>query len=150
MKCDDAILRFMELDNRETLPLRVRFHMLRCRHCRQEIRSLRRILDEQLGASPFMLERDLSAPLQSYLRQSEVSYHREISYVKWLSVGVVILSGRILVTFSDTLAWLQDRFGSSLDIPLNIVLGLALSIYALCFIGTHIDELKKTIDLYFK
>ncbi len=150
MKCDDAISRFLELDNRESPPLRVRLHTFLCGRCRAEISMMQKVLDTQIGAALYAPDHDLSGRIMAILDKGDVSYGREISYFKWLFVGFVILSGRVLVTYSDTMAWLQNRFGGSLDIPFNIVLGLALSIYALCFIGTHIDDLKKTINLYFK
>lgn len=150
MKCDDAMQQFLQMDNRDSLPFFLRIHVWHCRRCKEEIDSLQQAYIALLDAAPYELPRDLSGPLYDEIAKQCPSYRREMSYTRWLVVGFILIASRIAVTFSDTLVVLQGHYGGRLDIPLNIVLGLVMSIYAALFIGTHIEELKKLVRLYVK
>lgn len=150
MKCDSAMQKFLELDNGASIPFLVRLHTLRCRKCRLEIREMRIRLAVFEYHPPYEAKRDASDEIMRTIIANEKLYSSGMSFKKWIAVGLVILLSRFAITFSDTLAWLQNQFGSSLDIPLNIVLGLAMSIYAVLFIGTHMDDIKKMIPDRFR
>lgn len=150
MKCNEAMQIFLQMDNRDSLPFLVRAHMWRCRKCKEEIDALQQSYISLLDAAPYELSRDLSGPIFDKIANQCPSYRREMSYARWLVAGFILIASRFAVTFSDTLVELQGYYGGRLDIPLNIVLGLVMSIYAALFIGTHIEELKKLVRLYVK
>jgi len=150
MKCDDALQRFLEMDNRESFPISLRFHMLHCAKCRTEIETFRHACDLLLDDSPFEMRRDLSGLILDKVTGDYPSYRREMSYARWFLAGFIIIASRLAVSYSDTMVSLQGHYGGRLEIPLNIVLGLVVSIYAVLFIGTHVEELKRIARLYFK
>ena len=88
--------------------------------------------------------------IMAEIYNSEEEYEQTISYFKWISVGLVIVMSRLLFSFSDTHTWLKGQFGMNFEIPLNIVLGLLITIYAGIFIASHIDDIKEYIHFPFK
>jgi len=145
MKCERFINRFLELDNRSMMPLSLCLHMLICPSCRKEINRLRDQLESFRDLHPYILPRDMSDKVMIAVYESEERHCGNVSYFKWLTVGFLIVSGRVLFTYSDSFAWLQMKFGSQLDLPLNIILGLAVSLYSIFFILANLEDCKKII-----
>jgi predicted anti-sigma-YlaC factor YlaD len=146
MKCDRAMKMFLELDNNEAVPLRVKAHMVFCPRCRAEITAMAEELLVLRHLSPYEPDADITAEVMAaILKLSPVPEHT-ISNIKWLSVGSIILMSLFLISFSESLQWLTTRFGAHLMIPLSVVMGLIMSLYAILFISTHLEELKVNVD----
>lgn len=148
MKCNSIMKCFMELDNYRSLPLQIRGHLIFCTRCRKDILSMRRALETILNKKPYDTSEDLSNNIMEQIATSQVIYKMDISSLKWISVGLIIFASIFLVSFSEPLNWLKGHFGWRLEVPLNIVLGLVISLYATLFIGTHIDEMKNILHFY--
>ncbi|MCP4138613.1 MAG: hypothetical protein GY754_47090 [bacterium] len=144
MKCNKAIERFLELDNYTALPFSIRLHTTFCPKCENEIFSLQEKFNSLHNAVPFKPEFDITNSVMSEIALLETSYEHNVSNLKWFSVGAIILGSIFLIPFSNNLSWLRVYFGANLEIPLSIVMGLAISVYAVLFIGSHLEELKKT------
>jgi hypothetical protein len=96
--------------------------------------------------SAFDMPVDIVDSVMTFVRSSNVKYDHRVSIVKWTIGGVMLFSSVFLISFSESFQWLADYFGGILEIPLRIVLGLSVSLYAAGFIAAHIEELKGYIE----
>ncbi len=144
MKCKNAINQFMLLDDYKNLPWRIKFHILFCKNCRQEIRKLTEELNSLTCKTPFYITRDISDDVMNIINNFRTVQQKNMSNFKWIAAGAIMLSSMFLVSFSNSMIWLKSTFGSSFIIPLSIVQGLVITGYAALFIGSHLDGLKKT------
>ncbi|MGL4369965.1 MAG: hypothetical protein ACRCUT_09890 [Spirochaetota bacterium] len=148
MSCEKKIEKFMHLDRGEAIPLSLRFHILFCRRCRNEIFSLLKSFDSIRGKAPFEIPFDMSDLVMKRIEFLEIDYAHNISNTKWISAGIVIFASIFLVSFSDWADWLSVHTEGYFDIPLYIVMGLSLTVYSSLFIGTHLEYLKTLSDRF--
>ncbi len=150
MKCSRIIDHFLELEDTLSIPFSLRLHILFCRECRGEIFVLRDIFKSFRNTAPFEMTGNISDFVMYRIKGSEINIDNTISSFRWLIVGSVILASMFLVPFSNSLLWLKVHFGRDLLIPLNIVMGLVISIYSVFVIGAHIDELKTFMNSLYR
>lgn len=143
MRCDDHMSRFLDLDNDGQLPLSTRLHLFICPNCRREIAALTLELTLLREQSAHYAHADMSSVIMDKIFALASAEEHTISNLKWLFVGFIMLSSTVLIGYSDTVMWLRVHFGPHLTVPLSIVMGLCFSLYAIMFVGTHVDELKK-------
>jgi len=143
MNCDKIIEKFMKLDNQTGIPLSIKIHILFCSKCRNEIFSLREAFNTVKGFMPFEIKKDLSNDIMDIINKLEIDYEYNISNIKWLTPGIIILLSIFLIPFNNYLGWLRMHFGGNIEIPLAIVMGLIISVYAAIFTGTHMEGMKK-------
>jgi hypothetical protein len=148
MKCDKAIQNFLEQEDCLYIPFRVRWHALLCSECREEIQSLKKIFTKAQNSYCFPMPEDLSGIIMEKITESNIIYEGKVSSSKWLLTGVIIFVSIFLISYSDSFIWLRQYFGSDLEIPLNLVLGMVITLYAASFIGSHLDDVKKIIDFF--
>ena len=149
MKCNNAIQSYFESEESGYIPLFVRWHMIFCRTCKNEIRAMQNIFKNARIPSIIEIPEDMSSRIMNRIADSNLIHEKNISFSKWLLTGVVIFSSLFLISYSDSFTWLKQYFGSGLEIPLNIVLGFVITIYAASFIGAHIDEAKKFVEIIY-
>jgi hypothetical protein len=150
MKCSRIVEHFLELEDNLSIPLSIRLHILFCRECRGEIFVMRDTFKSFRNTAPFEMTGDISDFVMYRIKGFEKNFSNTISSFKWLMVGSVILASIFLIPFSNSLLWLKVHFGRDLLIPLNIVMGLAISIYSVFVIGAHIDELKTFMNSLYR
>jgi hypothetical protein len=143
MKCNDVMTQFLELDNSKSIPLNIRLHILFCSDCRSEIFNLKKNIDSLAGDSMFKPKVDLTESIMKNIELLEISYDHNISIVRWVAVGLIILLSMFLLPFNNSFSWARGQFGGTLEIPLNIIMGLAITVYAVVFIGTHTKDLNR-------
>jgi len=143
MKCNDAVDKFMELDDYRDIPLLLRIHLLICRKCRGEVAALTAALDIISSGSPFDAPRGLAGSIMNAILRDSLSHTGKISGLKWVSAGTVIFMSILLINFSDSFIWLKEQFGSLYTIPLSIVLGLVLTAYLSIVVGCNYEAVKK-------
>ncbi|MBN2159063.1 MAG: hypothetical protein JW807_06685 [Spirochaetes bacterium] len=146
MNCENVQKRFLEMDNRSHIPLAVQFHMLHCSRCRHDIAVLNSRFESLTDDGPHAMDRDLCESIMISVFRSDVHYEHHVSGLQWSAAGFIILVSMFLIPFSNSFGWLRSYFGRGLEIPISIVLGLALSIYALAGIFSNLEELKKFVD----
>jgi hypothetical protein len=146
MKCEKVIESFLKQDDSRYPAFLIRLHIAFCSRCREEIRALQKIFVEARTGYPFAIPRDMSGPVMRAIINSDLVYKKDISSVKWLFPGVIIFASIFLVSYSDSFIWLKGHFGGVLEVPLFIVLGLAITFYAALFIGTHLEMMGKFIE----
>lgn len=142
MNCERWMQQYMGLDSGESLPLPLRIHTLFCARCRAEIRGMEMALLAMQRFAPPSPE-DLSREIMSSVMRGVSEDGRIVPLYNWVAGGILLLAGVILVRFGDSFIWLKERFGIDLELPLAIVLGVVLSVYAAVFVGTHIEELAR-------
>lgn len=156
MTCEQATSAYFDLDRGEAPTGALADHIRHCPYCS----SMAHRLD---GGMEILVERTLRPAtglsqdvfIQSVMarvRQESAPFNEEAAeeqnpLMRWIVVGVIILAAIPLSSFSDSLSWLSQLFGSRLDFPLHLVLGLAFTIYALFFIGSHLKELSRRLHL---
>lgn len=143
---DRIIKYYLTQDNNSEIPLVVRFYMLISPSCRREIKMLKKQFESMKNDSLFKMDIDLSEEVMRKIYKLELEYEHTVSSLKWIFVGFVILSSIVLVPFSNSLIWLKTQFGSSLEVPMSLVMGVVFTIYASLYIATHLEELKKNIE----
>ncbi len=142
MRCEKAIARFLDLDQQERLPLALRLHLAHCAKCRNEVRSLSQTFHSLGDVSGVVMPRDMGDGVMRMIRLSATTYGRSMSLFNWMSGEILIIASLVLIQFNDPRVWLEGHFGGSLEVPLNIVLGLVITVYSSVFIGTHLKEFK--------
>ena len=91
------------------------------------------------------MKEDMTEIIMNSIYANAHIFRKNISSTKWISVGSLIFLSIIGITFSDSIIWLRSHFGVSFEVPLSIVMGLAITIYVCLYIGTHIEETRKFI-----
>jgi len=147
MRCNKMLQAFFESEESCYVPFLVRWHMMFCKSCRSEILAMRNIFRNARIHSTVAIPRDLTDSIMAKIGDSSELFEKSISFYRWLFVGIVIFASMFLISFSNSFTWLKQQFGSVLEIPVNIVLGFVISLYAASFIGTHIDEAKKLFEI---
>jgi hypothetical protein len=146
MKCEKAVSMFLSLDNGQPKPLSLVIHTYFCPGCAAEIMKLEKVFKIIHAEYCFSMNTDVTLDVMKRINKASPLYVKEISYLKWISAGLVILASRFAVSYSDSMIWLNQHFGSSYEIPMNIVLGISITIYASMFISSHLDDLKKKLN----
>lgn len=150
MKCTGIVDRFLELEDNLSIPFSIRLHIVICRRCRREIFTLRDAFKSFRNTAAFDMTGEVSDLVMWRIKESEMHYGNSISSLKWLMVGSVILASIFLIPFSNSLLWLKVYFGRDLMIPLNIVMGLVISVYSVLVIGAHTNELKTFMNSLYR
>ena len=149
MSYEKMMKRFLEMDNNVSIPFSVRIYMLFFRKFNREVRELQAMFVQLRDQGAYEMSRDITDDLMQKIQRLNLLYGHSVSSMKWLFVGVVIWLSIMLITFSNSFEALKNHFGANLLVPLNIVLGAVVSIYAVCYILTHIDELKQILNYPF-
>ena len=143
MNCERIQKKFLEMDNGSRVPVPVMIHTLFCSRCRRIISVLSGRFASLRSEAPFDMDRDLCEQIMLDVFSSNVQYDNHVSGLQWGVAGAIILVSMFLIPFSNSFGWLRNYFGRGLEIPVSIVLGLTLSIFALTGIFSNLEELKK-------
>ena len=146
MKCNDAVKKFMELDDYRNIPLALRLHIKICRKCREEFAEFSAALDSLSLDSPYNAPRGLVSGVMSIILRENPAVSGRISGAKWVTAGTVIFASILLINFSESFIWLEGQFGSSYTVPLGIVLGLVLTAYSAIVVACNYEYMKKYLD----
>ncbi|HON78890.1 MAG TPA: hypothetical protein PK544_10390 [Spirochaetota bacterium] len=145
MKCEKAMEQYLKADADEYLPLALRLHLRFCRKCRVETAAMRSALDMLRNEDIYTVPDDCSGNIMAVVRNSGNSYGRRMPLFNWISGEVIIIASIFLVQFSDDRNWLTGYFGSNLEIPLYIVLGILVTVYSAMFAVSRLGEFKKLV-----
>lgn len=142
MRCEKVREAVLNAD-RDELPLRIRIHILFCRACREDLIQITDRINDARKTVPFRAPEGLTDQIMRTITLLEVEYDHRVSQGKWIAAGLVLFSSIMLLSFSDSFSWLSAHFGGSFDIPLAVVLGISISVYAAILIGSHLEYLGK-------
>jgi hypothetical protein len=71
---------------------------------------------------------------------------RVVSMRDWLAAGVLLLISMVLVPLLAEFRLLSASYGSGYTVPLALVLGISVTIYAGLFIISHLEQLAKLLQ----
>lgn len=71
---------------------------------------------------------------------------RMVSMRDWLAAGLLLIVGVMLVPLLAEFRLLSASYGSGYTVPLALVLGMSVTIYAGLFIASHLDQLAKILQ----
>ncbi len=149
MKCNRIMDEYLELEDNSRIPVRIKIHLFLCSKCRAEAFAMRETMDILKINSPFETG-SMSERIMTEINSLPNPYFKEVSLWHWLITGVVICSSIVLLNYSTPFIWLKEQYGRSMEIPLNIVWGFIICLYVGSFVGTHLDALKKSVEVRFK
>jgi hypothetical protein len=146
MNCETVQKKFLEMDNGSRIPVSVMIHTLYCSRCRNIISVLSGKFASMRSEAPFDMDRDLCEQIMLDVFRSDVQYEHNVSGLQWGVAGAIILVSMFLIPFSHSFGWLRNYFGRGLELPVSIVLGLAMCFYALIGIFSNLEHLKKFVE----
>lgn len=150
MKCDNALERFMELDDYRDIPFMLRVHLFYCKKCREEAAAIIAAMDLLSAESPYTAPAGLPLIIMNRILDESLSHVGKVSGTKWAVVGTVIFSSILLINFSESFLWLQEQFGSQYTLPLSIVMGLVITAYLSIVVGCNYEAMKKYYQDHFQ
>jgi hypothetical protein len=145
MTCNNCMEHYLMLDNGENFPLNVRIHISRCPSCMDEIRAMESARTD-MRESLAECDRNL-APLVMQRIRTVAPEEQTISVSRWIFVGLTLLMSVALIPFGNSFNWLTTSYGDNLDIPLFLVLSIALALYCMVFIATHTAEFSRRFNI---
>ncbi len=150
MRCEDILGKFLELDNGENLPRKLRQHIQKCSSCKSEIERWQGLFSSFADEDTFEIEVDFSDKIMVEISNLPVktSSLAFLSPTKWIAIGIFILASILTVGNSDAFIWLNWHFGRNLQIPLYTVMGFVMSGYIALCTGFHLDEIKELAEIY--
>lgn len=148
MQCENAIQEFLRLDHGEPIPPEIQKHIDECEGCRRQVTMMQSVFRalEQTGLAE--TPTGTTDAVMAAVRSGGVAAEEPLSVAKWLATGVIIFASIVLVSFSNSHSWLSQMFGVSLELPLSLILGAAITIYGSLFIGTHVDKVAGFFGLH--
>ena len=139
MKCEHAIKKFLEHDdNNRTLPLTLLIHLLTCKNCRDEVKTLQSAYSSLRDNPPYTIS--LTDTIMSQISLQN-HYYQKVSDFSWLTAGFIIFISIGLISYSDTFQWLSMHFGTKITIPIYLVLGCIISGYIGSYVASHMKKL---------
>lgn len=142
MKCDKILEKFLTVETYKKLPIAIQIHIFFCPRCKNEITRLQNFLESLPNTLPFDMPEDRSEQIMEEIKAMDITFHRHPSPWNWILVGVLMLVGTLLISYSDVIHWAKSCFGRQLDISLHLTMGFAVSIYIGVFIGIYVNEIK--------
>lgn len=137
MKCEKAIEKYLTLDNKQSMPLTLVFHLLVCKKCKQEFLELSRAFST-LQKPPYAISlEDTIMPLI----MTNKRHYQKVSNFNWIAAGLIIVLSIVSISYSDTLRWLTEHFGNQIQVPIYLVLGCIISGYIGSFVASHMKKL---------
>ncbi len=143
MNCEKTITRFLEQEDYTRLSAMVRIHSLVCPACRGEVKKIQRsflLISEVAGDK---MPVSLTNPVMHAIEEFEKPFEQNVSGLKWLAAGSVMFASILCTPFNNHLNWLNEYFGRNLELPMALVLGSAMSVYAIIFAGSHLSYVNK-------
>jgi len=153
MKCNKAnkaVEEYLELEDYSHIPLIIKFHIIFCKECREEISRLRKVFGFIKDDSLYKSSYNISSSVMNIIRRESVYTAKTISVFKWITIGSVIFFSIFLINFSDSFLWLKKEFGSDYTLPMGIVMGFVVTAYSAILIGCNYEYIKKYIDIHTK
>lgn len=137
MKCEKAIAIYLQLDNKQPLPLLLRLHLMTCKQCAKEIKVFQKAYSSL--QPPFNVPLTNSIMLQVFMQKP---YRQTVSHLNWVATGAVIFASTALVSYSDALFWMSYHFGNKILVPLYLVMGFVIAGYIGSYVATHLNKLQ--------
>lgn len=129
----------------EYQPIRIRLHLLFCPDCRKVAARMSSLLADMRSFESVPADFDMTDRIMRSILalNSNVPIEaKNVSMLKWIAVGCLILFSMVVVRFSKTYIWIKAAYGDYFDAPMYLVFGIILTAYIALFIASHIDQLS--------
>jgi hypothetical protein len=142
MNCESCVNSYIESSG--DLSLRARIHLATCVKCSKEIARMERAEALLRNSSP-RPSRDLNYAIMAAIKLQPRKEGEQESerLVRWIVVGFFLIAGLLLMPFGEGFGWGRAVFGNDYALPMSLVLGGALTVFALIFVFTHIESLSE-------
>lgn len=137
MKCEKAIAVYLQLDNKQPLPLLLQLHLMTCKQCAKEIKVLQNAYSSL--QPPFNVSLEYTIMTKIMMQKP---YRQTISDFNWLATGAVIFASIGLVSYSDALLWMNYHFGNKILVPVYLVMSFVIAGYIGSYVATHLKKLQ--------
>jgi hypothetical protein len=150
MKCSKAVEDYLKLENNSHTPFVLKFHIMFCRGCRNEVLRIKKIFHQLKEDSVYKSPFDIKTSVMDIIRSESVYVVKTISGFKWFTIGLIIFLSILLINFSDSFLWLKKEFGSNYTLPMSIVMGFIFTAYSAVLIGCNYESIKKYLELHYR
>jgi hypothetical protein len=148
MDCKKAVKIMMESDPNSNIPEGLLDHFRSCSSCVQifaemnsAIENFQR-LDREHHSIPVVQDKIMESILKIQDEEQIVPVQEhKMPLFNWIGAGFIILGSIMLFQFSNAFKWLKEVFGGSVEITMGIILGAAVTLYAVVFIATHVRSI---------
>ncbi len=138
----------MEADPNTRIPQGLLDHIMFCSDCaliHGEINSAienLQYLDQKHQSMP-ELHNEIMESILKIQEDEQIVPVKEHSMplFNWIGAGFIILGSIMLFQFSSAFKWLKEALGGSVEITMGIILGGAVTLYAIVFIATHVKSI---------
>ncbi len=144
MTCEQFNRELDAMDNGDPSPAMNR-HVLECAACGRLYSSMRSAL--AVYRLPLALcSRDLGPRIAAMLPFMQKP-KRVMALRNWLAAGLVLMVSVAFIPFLEAFKMLNDVYGNGFLIPLGIVTGIAVSLYLIIFIATHVEDFSRRFGI---
>lgn len=150
MKCEKAVTKYLENDDKYRIPFFVKIHLFFCPRCSDEVSKLMAAMDLLESDSVWKTERNITGYVMDRISLQNAYSGKRMSGARWMIIGAVIVSSILLINFSNSFIWLREQYGSGFVIPLSIVLGLSITAYMMVLTLSNYDYLEKYLHYIYK
>ncbi|MCL2412181.1 MAG: peptidoglycan-binding protein [Treponema sp.] len=138
------------------LQIRVGLHTLTCQNCARQIelfKKTRNILSTDFFPPSPNMEDSIMAKL--YFEETENEKQSESACAfpgglhtrGWIIAGIVIMVSLVTAFFGLDFQYIANESGMSFMLPMGMTIGIALTVYGVFFIGSHLKELSERFGL---
>lgn len=147
MNCETFLDQYFLYDRDSRLPLGVKFHLARCKTCRSIIAKMqaaeglqREVLEHPFDAGNRLLQATMAAVYQHKRPHQSITaaQEKEATLLPWLTAGVLLIIGFILLPLSDSGKLWLTQFGDSFCIPFALLCALSITCYAAVFFAKNL------------
>ena len=147
MNCETFLDHYFLYDRDSSLPLGVKFHLARCERCRNIIAKMqaaeglqREVLEHPFDAGNRLLQATMTAVYQHARPHQSITaaQEKEATLLPWLTAGVLLIIGFILLPLSDSGKLWLTQFGDSFCIPFALLCALSITCYAAVFFAKNL------------
>ena len=144
MTCEQCRLELDGMDNRNP-PADMNRHLSNCPRCAQAFTAMQGAMS--LYRLPLSLcSRDI-APRIAALLPFMQKPRRVMALRSWLAAGLFLMVSVAFIPFLEAFKMLKAVHGNGFLIPLGIVTGVAVSLYLIIFIATHVEDFSRRFGI---
>ncbi len=148
MNCNEIIKKIMEADPNQPFSEEIQEHIMNCNKCAQTARETERVIallqrNNTVDVPPNLPEEIMKSVYCIQEKEGIVPVkEHKMPLFNWIGAGFIILCSIMLLQFSTAFRWVKEAFGGTIEIAIGILLGSAVTIYALVFIATHVKSIS--------
>ena len=145
MTCERFLELLDGLDNEE-MPASMAAHVRSCPACARRTSALQAAVT--LYRLPDLAGSGNLAPRVLAMLPFVTAPRRSVSMRNWLGAGFVLLASMVMVPLLSEFRVLKGEFGVDFVVPVSIVLGCLVTLYAGLFVMSHLSDFSRRLKVY--